>query len=140
MKKQNITKIVSAIVFLIALGLGSWWLVVNNEQAKAPQAQTQETVRNQESSKLTISEDGTEVSYNGQDGKTALAVVQGLTEVVTEDTQYGAMVMAINGLKSESGKNYWALYVNEEYANEGAGTLQTKSTDKLVWKLEKIVQ
>ena len=140
MKKQNISKTLTAIIVVIALALGAWWFVANNEEAKAPQVQPQETVRDQELSKITVSEDGTEVSYSGQDGKTALAVIEKLTEVVTEETQYGAMVMAINGLKSEEGKNYWALYVNEEYAKEGAGTLETKSSDKLVWKLENIVQ
>ncbi|MEK8228800.1 DUF4430 domain-containing protein [Oerskovia sp. M15] len=48
-----------------------------------------------------------------------------------------AYVVAIDGREvQESAKEFWALYVNGETAQVGAGTLVTETGDEITWKLE----
>lgn len=84
---------------------------------------------------IEFSEDGRVVSYSGRDGETALEVLQSLTAVETEDSDFGEMVTAINDVKAGEGE-FWAFYVNGQQASEGAGTYETTGEDKVEWRLE----
>jgi hypothetical protein len=77
-------------------------------------------------------------SYEGVTGKTALelllaadpsATVQGEGEM--------AFVTGIGGVPADSASEFWALYVNGEMAQVGAGSLVTETGDEITWKLEK---
>lgn len=120
-------------LLLVCLGIFGWIVVTQRE------ANTQTTVtQTATQSGISFSSDGKEVTYTGQASKTALALLQSLTEVQTKESQYGTMVTGIHGVQAEDAKTYWAFYVNDTYANEGAGTYVTKATDRLTWKLETI--
>ncbi len=132
---KNNKKLLAVIgLAVVLLGLGGWFVF-----GQKP-ATEQATTVSQAQSAITFSADGKEASYKGQDGKTALEVLKSLTSIDSKESAYGTMVTGIHGVKAEDNKNYWALYVEGAYASEGAGTLKTKSTDTLTWKLEAITQ
>lgn len=136
-KNNKIVAALVALVLLVAAGFGGWYYLdhTRSSNTDTPAPKTVETTKN-----ITFSTDGKEVSYNGQDGKTALEVLKSLTSVDSKESAYGTMVTGIHGVKAEDSKTYWALYVNDAYASEGAGTLKTTNADKITWKLEDITQ
>lgn len=132
---KNSKKLLAAAgLAVILLGFGGWFVLGQKPAAEktvvVPQAQ----------SAITFSSDGKEATYKGQDGKTALEVLKSLTNIDSKDSAYGTMVTGIHGVKAEDNKTYWALYLNDAYASEGAGTLKAKNTDTVTWKLEAITQ
>lgn len=138
---MNKTKqMAAALLAVVVIGAGGFWLYDNN------QSSTDDTVVNTETTQvvventpeITISEDGTTVSYLGQEGKTALELLQGGTKVIKDSSDFGDFVTGINGLEADSNKEYWSFYVNGEYASEGAGTYQTTDGEKIEWKLEQL--
>ncbi len=138
-KNQKIlVGILTSVLLLLGAFFATGWFNVSDQSKD--QAPTSSEAAKVAQPKIEFSEDGKEVKYQGQDNKTALEVMQSLTEVDTKDSAYGMMIIGINGLKSEDGKNYWAIYVNDAYASEGAGTLKTKNSDKITWKLEAVTQ
>ena len=72
------------------------------------------------------------ITYQGQDGKNALELLQAGHTVDASDKGF---VNAIDGVVPGD-HQYWALYVNGTLASVGAKDLQTKSTDSVVWKLD----
>jgi hypothetical protein len=90
------------------------------------------------SSGLTVSADGTEVSYEGVAGKTALDLLLQLDPAATADGEgANAFVTAIGGRAADqSKKEFWAFYVNGEQAQVGAGSYTMKDGDEITWKLE----
>ena len=78
-----------------------------------------------------------EISYVGVEGKNALELLKSTHQVETQKFSFGEMVQSIDGVASPS-TNFWAFYVNGKQADVGAGDYQTKSGDKLSWKLQKI--
>lgn len=105
-----------------------------NESTSRPQssAQTTKSISYKNGDKV--------ISYEGQNGKTALEVLESVADIETQDSSVGKMVTSINGIKAETGKTYWAFYVDGAYANEGAGTFVTKDGQNIQWKLEAIKQ
>lgn len=129
--KQKIFAVVAAVV----LGVGGL-LLLNARQDTSPTVTGSQQEFRQSS--LTVSEDGKTVSYDGQTGKTALELLQSLTEVVTEKSDFGDFVAGINGITADGKTEYWSFYVNGGYASEGAGTYKTTDGEKIEWRLEKI--
>lgn len=78
------------------------------------------------------------ITYQGQDGKTALnLLLEHDPSTQTVGPGADAYVTTICGRKaSDSDHEYWALYVNGEYAQTGAGSLVTKDGDVISWKIE----
>ncbi|MCL1839600.1 DUF4430 domain-containing protein [Candidatus Saccharibacteria bacterium] len=73
------------------------------------------------------------VEYEGVVGETALATLQSLCGVDLHPTWDG-FVTAIAG--HEAGDtHYWAFYINDDYANEGAGTYEAQEGDEIKWVL-----
>lgn len=131
--KKHLNKIL--IVVIAGALLGGGFFVLNSRDDKAPakvssSATTTKVVK--------ISADKKTVSYDGQEGKTALELLKSLTSVETQSSAYGDFVISVNGLKADSTKEYWSFYVNGAYASEGAGTYKTNSIDKIEWKLESL--
>ena len=80
----------------------------------------------------------TGVEYKGETGKTALDVLVGKYAVETEDFgSLGKMVTSIQGVAAGDGQ-FWAFYVNDEIASEGASTYQTSDEETIQWRLETI--
>jgi len=77
-------------------------------------------------------------SYEGVAGKTALELLLAAdpTAVLSGEGE-NAFVTGIEGREAqESAKEFWALYVNGEAAQVGAGSLVTETGDEITWKLE----
>jgi YD repeat-containing protein len=77
----------------------------------------------------------TQVSYHGQQGSTALQILEDRTHVQTKHYSFGDMVVSINGV-SGNGPKYWTFYINGKQASVGAGSYQTKPADLILWKLQ----
>jgi hypothetical protein len=144
--------ILAGLVTALALGAGSILFYASNpgnNQSQNNQTTTQQSEKSQntkqeakteQQAKLTSSEEGKKVSYEGQDGQTALAVLKSLAEVETKQSNYGEFVVAINGVKADGTTQFWAFYVNGKLADEGAGTYSTKDGDKIEWRVEDVTQ
>jgi hypothetical protein len=72
------------------------------------------------------------ITYNGEDGKNALELLQAQHTI---DVSAEGFVNSINGVEPV-GNQFWAFYVNGEQAQVGAKDYQTKSSDTIEWKLE----
>lgn len=113
----------------------------NNNAVQQPESSDQATDESAEQSteeKVTFSEDGQTVTYSGEEGKDALSILKEHTEVATDSSDFGEFVTSINGVAADPDTEFWAFYVNGELASEGAGTYQTKSTDTIEWRIDKI--
>lgn len=78
------------------------------------------------------------VSYRGQEGKNALALLKAGHKVeVKVYSGIGEFVDGIDGLKSDA-QHFWSFYVNGKQATVGAGSYTTKTTELIEWKFEKI--
>lgn len=73
------------------------------------------------------------------ENKTALDLLKMGHTVETKTFRgIGEYVTSVNGQKEDTGKNFWAFYVNNKQAIEGASTYKPVDKDYIEWKLEKI--
>ena len=84
---------------------------------------------------VVVSEDGTKVAYQGQDGHSALGLLKDKTQTETENSSFGEYVVSING-KDGGGQKYWLFYVNGQPATVGASDYMTTNNDTIEWRLE----
>lgn len=87
----------------------------------------------------TATDEAPTFSYEGEDGETALDLLLA-QDPQAEMSGEGEMafVTAIQGRVAEDGKEFWALYVDGEMAQVGAGALETEDGQQIEWKLEEI--
>lgn len=128
------TNIIAGFVALLAIGggAGAWLASGGDVQQQAP---TQESVLATQTQAAPAVVKSGFVSYQGEEGKTALELLKSHTEVKTQKFDFGEMVQSING-QDAGGKKYWTFYVNGKMAQVGAGDYQTKDSDKIEWKLQ----
>ena len=79
-----------------------------------------------------------EFSYDGEDGKTALELLEEKADDVgVIGVGANAYVTSINGVEAQESKSeFWALYVDGAAAQTGAGSLETETGQKIEWSLE----
>ncbi len=77
------------------------------------------------------------VEYKGVEGKTALELLKANYTVEVKSYSFGDMVTGINGITADS-QHFWAMYVNGQFSQIGAGQYITKSGDSIKWQLDKI--
>jgi hypothetical protein len=77
----------------------------------------------------------TSISYKGEDGQTALALLKKHAQVQTKSSSIGDYVTSING-NDGGGSKYWLFYVNGQESQVGASAYVTKSSDQIEWKLQ----
>ena len=77
------------------------------------------------------------VSYQGVEGVSALELLKSNHQVEARSYDFGEMVQSIDGVKAPA-THFWSFYVNGQQSEVGAGDYQTKVTDTLSWKLQKI--
>ena len=136
---NKVHPIFAAIVFIvvIAVGFGILAVVAKNQADDIAGLKTQILQLQSINSTNDIRANG--VSYEGKNDKTALELLKNKYQVETKDfSGMGEFVIAIDGVKSEDGKNFWAFYVDGEMAMEGAGTYKTKDGEKIEWRLDEI--
>ena len=83
---------------------------------------------------------GEEANFSVAEGINALLLLKmGVKNVETKTfSGIGEYVTSINGEKEDSGKNFWAFYINGKQSKIGAGDYKLKNGDKIIWKLEVI--
>lgn len=123
-----------AAVIIVILGV---FFAINSAKTN-PGSTTQETPATASSSIETESAKPKTLAYRGQDGKTALELLKGAASIETSGEGAMAFVTTINDYKPDINKEFWALYVNGKQAEVGAGSLSTKGTDMIEWRLEQI--
>jgi len=78
-----------------------------------------------------------ELSYPGEDGRTALdLLLEADPTAVVEGEGEMAFVTAVQGRAADADSEFWALYVDGQSAQVGAGALETESGQTITWKLE----
>lgn len=116
------TLLITLAVVVVGAGGGTWAAIANSPSHKVA------TVVNAQ-------HQITQMSYQGQAGQTALTLLKKHATVQVKHYSFGDQVIAINGT-SGNGPKYWTFYINSKEASVGAGTYVTKSTDKIMWKLQ----
>lgn len=78
-------------------------------------------------------------NFYADENKSALDLLKSGHQVETKTfSGVGEYVTSIEGKKEDTGKNFWALYVNGQQSQVGASDYKPKDGDKIVWKLEEI--
>jgi cell division protein FtsB len=136
---QRIHPVLALVVFLVVLA-GSFGIVaVQLKDQKHDIRNLQKQVSQLQSNQKTDEVRANGVSYEGKDGKTAMELLEKKHKVETKDYgDMGKFVISIDGVKATDGENFWAFFVNGQMATEGASTYQTKTGDKIEWKLEAV--
>lgn len=75
----------------------------------------------------------------GADDTDVLSATLKRTEVEFKQYDFGAMVESISGQQANE-SNYWALYINDEYAMAGADQTLLNPGDRVQWVFEEIKQ
>jgi len=70
-------------------------------------------------------------------GQNALELVQSQAKLELKKYDFGVMIMGVNGLMADN-QHYWALYLNDDYAQVGIADIQLQASDKLGLKYEEI--
>lgn len=123
--KKRIIIIVASVLVIAGLSVGGvMWANGANSTSKASQTTT------------TTQQPTTSITYKGQAGVTALALLQQAAKVDMTGTGDMAYVNSINGTTADSTKKqYWEFDVNGAAATVGAGSYVTKDGDTITWKL-----
>ena len=77
------------------------------------------------------------ISYEGQDGKTALELLKEGRDVKTEESSIGVFVTGIDDTENTNEK-FWMFYVDDQLAPLGADQYKTKAGEKIEWRFEKL--
>lgn len=116
-----------AVLVILAVPIAIWQ-TTSNTKPNIPQTAKVTPVKQAEPS--------TQISYQGEDGKTALELLKTHADVkTTKDPSLGEYVTSVNG-NDGGGKKYWLYFVDGKEAAEGAGTYVTKSSETIEWKLQ----
>lgn len=70
-------------------------------------------------------------------GSTAFQALEQIFSVEAKNSSFGRFITGINGVSAGS-DSYWAIYVDEKYAELGADALILEKDTGLLFKLEKI--
>ncbi|MCA5893880.1 DUF4430 domain-containing protein [Isoptericola sp. NEAU-Y5] len=84
-----------------------------------------------------VAENLTEFSYEGEDGRTALELLlEHDPDAAVQGEGENAFVTGIGGHEADADSEFWALSVDGEQAQVGAGSLETKDGQEITWTLE----
>lgn len=129
MKKQTIIYAVFGVLAFCGLVAGGLYLYDQSDNSK-----NSDTIKTEGTPKQELTGNET-VSYQGEEGKTALELLQQNATIVTKGEGANAYVTTINGKLADTAKNeYWKMNVNGEMSNVGAGSYITKDTDTITWE------
>lgn len=123
MKKRTIIYVVSIVVLASAIATAFYFYQSQNNTTNKTQ-QTQQIVPKTSTKK--------DITYKGKDGVTALVLLKQTAKIETDGT---GLINSIDGVTANPKNQYWELFVNNKSSSEGAGTLVTKNTDIITWKL-----
>ena len=129
-KTQKIIAIVLGILALASIA-ATVIIIINANKPDEPEPEPEPT--------LDCPMENGVVTYEGEQGKTALEILQSICEIETKTTAEGAIitVVAIDGIKASS-PDYWAFYLNSQYALNSPNNILTTETDLIKWQLESV--
>jgi hypothetical protein len=131
MKKTQLI-IAGALALLVIGGGATAYIVTQDNDTKS----TEQSIQKTDDQVKVLSSSAEEFSYQGQDGKTALELLQKATTTVMKGEGEFAYVTSINGTEADSTKNqYWSFLINDEMSMVGAGSYTTNSSDVIKWEL-----
>ena len=87
-------------------------------------------------SQVKTTNSGKTISYGGKNGVTALELLSQKAKIKTNGTGKNAFVTSINGIAANPSNQYWELSVNGKTSMVGAGSVITKNSDTITWKLQ----
>ena len=123
MKKRTIVYIISALIIIGIIGAAFYYL--------------QPTTTAQSEQKVQVETVNKDVTYKGNDGETALALLEKNAKIVTSGSGDMAFVATINGVTADPNSEYWQFSVDGKSASVGAGSYVTKNAETISWKLVK---
>lgn len=79
----------------------------------------------------------THIGYTGQEGQTALQILQQLyPSTITQGDGVNQVVVTIEGRPTSQESKLWVFYINSQLAPVGPASYQTQPTDQIDWYLE----
>lgn len=72
-----------------------------------------------------------------QSGQTALELLEENHQIESKQYDFGIFIESIDGLKGDD-QNYWAFYVNDEYAQQGADQTTLEAGDVVTFKYQPV--
>jgi hypothetical protein len=138
-EKNNVLKLILGFAGAVLVGIGLLTFVPQTAEP-APQqvssvSQEQEPVAAEEVGEV-AAEQQTVITYQGEEGKTALELLKERAEVTTQTSSFGEYVESINGIKGGTDNKYWIFYINGDAATVGAGEYQTQNDEVIEWRFE----
>lgn len=124
------------ITLVAAAGLAAWWRVDQSNNTPLEPATSQQT--EPESTEPEATERVETIQYQGEDGRTALELLEEAADVKTSGSGDMVFVTAINDVEADPNTEFWEFRVNGQQARVGAAQYETKSSDTITWKLTKI--
>jgi hypothetical protein len=137
MKNKIIILTVSAVI-LFGAGVGTGYIVQNlnnKSDDTASKTITEAPIIITDNNTNGVSKVVFEISYKGEDGKTALELLQKAATIKTTGTGENAYVSSISNVVANPTNEYWQFFINDESSMVGAGSYTTNSTDIITWKL-----
>ncbi len=125
-------KIIVAFAAIAAIGLIVFGWANKEVTNTKKDINTQSTQQATESSEQKKTE---YLSYQGEDGRTALELLKAQAEVEVKSSSLGDYVTSING-NDGGGSKFWMFFIDGKESSVGAGTYITKSNENIEWKLQ----
>jgi len=84
-----------------------------------------------------LSPTGKELSFISPGSQTVLETLQRLGIPITfQGSGVNAFITAINGVEANSASEFWAFYIDGEFAPLGAGSFIAEKGQQITWRLE----
>ena len=113
------------VIFILSLGVFSFFQSSTNQQALQ---------NSKVAPTISVTPSVSRFQYSGQEGKDALTVLKHQTSIEQDSS---GLVVSINKRKADPAKKeFWAFYVNGEFAQVGPAEYMTKEGDQIEWKIE----
>lgn len=122
--KSNFTYLILLLIILVGIGI---WKGIEQKLSFPPRSQ----LTFQKESPTPV------ISYQGEDGKTALQLLERNHSVEATTSNLGAFIRSIDGL-GNSESEYWMFYVNNSLSPLAADKYITKNYDKIEWRYQKV--
>ena len=144
--KNSQTNWVAAIVILVFMAVGGYFLSSNVNVGEKGQIDEAAVTHNDQVKKIKASVVITSGSNQDQllgsqeveieEGKTALDLTKKVAKVETKGEGQNAFVISIDGKIADSAKKeFWEFLVNGKSAEVGAGSYKLKDGDKIEWRI-----
>ena len=130
MKNRTVVRVFGAVILVGIIATAAFVIRLENISNNANQSQIGQSDANNQK----------QISYKGQNGETALELLEKIANIEISGEGEMAYVTSINGIVAEANKEFWSFLINEELASVGAGSYTTKNSDMITWKLVKILE